>query len=69
MITNSLFSNCREFLAGCPPSLVKATASYAEENRLGLEPGDTVALIDERPDLSFVKGQNQRSFDIGTFPR
>lgn len=52
-----------------PPTVVKATANYAEENRLALETGDTIALIDERPDLHFVKGQNQRSFEIGTFPR
>lgn len=52
-----------------PPTVVKATANYAEENRLALDTGDTIALIDERPDLHFVKGQNQRSFEIGTFPR
>lgn len=31
--------------------------------------GDIIALIDERPDLRYIKGQNQRTFDIGTFPR
>lgn len=59
----------REFLVGVPPPLVKAIGFYSEENRLKIEQGDMIALIDERPDLNFIKGQNQRSFDIGTFPR
>lgn len=56
-------------MAGVPPPLAKAIGFYKEENRLVIEQGDMIALIDERPDLSFIKGQNQRSFDIGTFPR
>lgn len=59
----------REFLAGVPPPLVKAICTFNEENRLNVEIGDMIALIDERPDLKFIKGQNQRSFEIGTFPR
>ncbi len=47
----------------------KAIGFYNEENRLKIEQGDMIALIDERADLKFIKGQNQRSFDIGTFPR
>lgn len=47
----------------------KAICFYNEENRLKIEQGDMIALIDERADLKFIKGQNQRSFDIGTFPR
>lgn len=56
-------------MAGVPPPLAKAIVFYKEENRLAIEQGDMIALIDERPDLNFIKGQNQRSFDIGTFPR
>lgn len=62
------FTN-REILSGAPPTVVKATASYAEDQRLQLEPGDVIALIDDRAELNFVKGQNQRTFEIGTFPR
>lgn len=54
---------------GVPPVLVKATTSYASDTRLSIEQGDLIALIDGRPDLRFIKGQNQRTFDIGTFPR
>lgn len=34
-----------------------------------IEQNDTIAIIDGRPELKFLKGQNQRTFEIGTFPR
>lgn len=34
-----------------------------------IEQNDTIAIIDGRPELQFIKGQNQRTFEIGTFPR
>lgn len=49
--------------------MVRATSSYLADGRLTIDQGDIIALIDERPDLRYIKGQNQRSFDIGTFPR
>lgn len=52
-----------------PPLLVRAKSVYTVEGRLNINNGDIIALIDERPDLRFIKGQNQRTFDIGTFPR
>lgn len=64
--------NCfliREFLVGQAPQLVKATSTYCVDGRLKIEQNDTVAIIDGRPELSFLKGQNQRIFEIGTFPR
>jgi GTPase binding len=59
----------REFLVGQAPQLVKATSTYCVEERLKIEQNDTIAIIDGRPELSFLKGQNQRTFEIGTFPR
>ena len=59
----------REFLVGQAPQLVKATSTYCVEGRLKIEQNDTIAIIDGRPELSFLKGQNQRNFEIGTFPR
>lgn len=59
----------REFLSGVPPPLVKAGQTFNEENRLAIEQSDLIAIIDGRPDLKYIKGQNQRTFDIGTFPR
>lgn len=48
---------------------MKATSTYCVEERLKIEQSDTIAIIDGRPELSFLKGQNQRTFEIGTFPR
>lgn len=48
---------------------MKATSTYCVEGRLKIEQNDTIAVIDGRPSLSFIKGQNQRTFEIGTFPR
>lgn len=60
---------CREFLQGVSPALVKAIAPYINDGRLAIDQGDIIALIDGRPDLRYIKGQNQRTYDIGTFPR
>lgn len=51
------------------PPMVRAKSAYMADGRLTIDHGDILALIDERPDLRFIKGQNQRTFDIGTFPR
>lgn len=51
------------------PAMVRAKSAYLADGRLTIDHGDIIALIDERPDLRFIKGQNQRTFDIGTFPR
>lgn len=51
------------------PPMVRAKSPHMAEGRLTLDQGDIIALIDGRPDLRFIKGQNQRTFDIGTFPR
>lgn len=56
-------------MAGVPPPVVKAISTYNEVNRLQMDQGDSIALIDERPELKYIKGQNQRTFEIGTFPR
>ncbi|XP_067628913.1 activated Cdc42 kinase Ack [Eurosta solidaginis] len=63
------FAALKEFLIGMSPPLQKAARSYHEDNRLQVEPGDTLAIIDGRADLKLIKGQNQRTFDIGIFPR
>lgn len=48
---------------------MKATSTYCVEGRLKIEQNDTIAIVDGRPELQFIKGQNQRTFEIGTFPR
>lgn len=54
---------------GVPPPMVRAKTAYLTDGRLSIDQGDIIALVDERADLRFIKGQNQRTFDIGTFPR
>ncbi|XP_031630294.1 activated CDC42 kinase 1 [Contarinia nasturtii] len=63
------FAAIKEFMHCIPPPMVRAKSACMEEGRLSIDHGDILALIDERPDLRFIKGQNQRTFDIGTFPR
>ncbi|XP_011189037.2 activated Cdc42 kinase Ack [Zeugodacus cucurbitae] len=63
------FAALKEFLVGMSPPLYKAARAYREENRLQIDAGDTMAIIDGRADLKLIKGQNQRTFDIGVFPR
>lgn len=64
------FNQCyREFMHCVQPPSVRAKTSYMADGRLTIDQGDIIALIDGRPDLRFIKGQNQRTFDIGTFPR
>ncbi|XP_058457403.1 activated Cdc42 kinase Ack [Malaya genurostris] len=63
------FAAIKEFLTSTPPPIYRALMNYNAENRLSLNQGDTIAVIDARPELQFMKGQNQRTYDIGTFPR
>ncbi|XP_061390843.1 activated Cdc42 kinase Ack-like [Musca vetustissima] len=63
------FAAIKEFLVGVSPQVVKAAKAFNEPNRLAIEAGDSIAIIDGRPELKLIKGQNQRTFDIGIFPR
>ncbi|XP_055621634.1 activated Cdc42 kinase Ack [Toxorhynchites rutilus septentrionalis] len=63
------FAAIKEFLSATPPPIYRAVMNYSAENRLTLEQGDSIAIIDDRVELQFIKGQNQRTFEIGTFPR
>lgn len=54
---------------GISPPMVRAKSTHMSDGQLAINQGDIIALIDERPDLRFFKGQNQQTFDIGTFPR
>ncbi|XP_065367126.1 activated Cdc42 kinase Ack [Calliphora vicina] len=62
------FAAIKEFLVGVSPQLVKASKAFNESNRLQIDAGDTIAIVDGRPELKLIKGQNQRTFDIGIFP-
>lgn len=51
------------------PTVLNAITDYNEPNRLIMTVNDTIAIIDDRPELQFIKGQNLATFEIGTFPR
>lgn len=43
--------------------------SYRKQGQMTIEAGDAIVLIDKRPELHWWKGQNQRSLEVGLFPR
>ncbi|XP_013107988.2 activated Cdc42 kinase Ack [Stomoxys calcitrans] len=63
------FAAIKEFLVGASPQIVKAAKAFNEPNRLAIEGGDSITIIDGRSELKLIKGQNQRTFEIGVFPR
>ncbi|XP_053680345.1 activated Cdc42 kinase Ack [Anopheles nili] len=63
------FAAIKEFLTGVPPPMYRAVTNYSADNRLAVQQGDTIVIVDDRLELQFIKGQNQRTFDIGTIPR
>ncbi|XP_037887710.1 uncharacterized protein LOC119636447 [Glossina fuscipes] len=63
------FAAIKEFLVGTSPPILKAVRPCLEVNRLEISVGDNVAIIDGRHELKLIKGQNQRTFKIGIFPR
>ncbi|XP_064546129.1 activated Cdc42 kinase Ack [Drosophila montana] len=63
------FAALKEYLGSMSPPVMRATRSYHDAKGLQLEPGDSIAIIDGRSELKLIKGQNQRTYDIGVFPR
>ncbi|EDW79302.2 uncharacterized protein Dwil_GK13391 [Drosophila willistoni] len=63
------FAALKEYLASMSPPLMQASRSYHDAKGLQIESGDTIAIIDGRPELKLIKGQNQRTFEIGIFPK
>lgn len=51
------------------PFEVTATQTFDEADRLGLEYGDLVVVLDSQPDQFWWRGQNRRTGDLGSFPR
>lgn len=63
------FSEIKEFFHKCKPRLMKAIMKQDDPDKLLVNEGDELAIIDGQADLYWWKGQNQRTFDIGSFPR
>ncbi|CAH8436824.1 unnamed protein product [Schistosoma rodhaini] len=62
------FSYLAERLDQIRPTIVIATQNLDEADRLGLEAGDTVIIIDGKPREFWWRGQNTRTGEIGSFP-
>lgn len=51
------------------PSVMKALSRFDEPDKMSIEHGDQIVIIDGRPENYWWKGQNQRTFQVGVFPR
>ncbi|XP_063232759.1 activated Cdc42 kinase Ack [Bacillus rossius redtenbacheri] len=51
------------------PPVMKALRKFEEPNKMIIEEGDNIIVIDGRAELYWWKGQNQRTFQVGQFPR
>ncbi|XP_069685930.1 activated Cdc42 kinase Ack [Periplaneta americana] len=63
------FQALRDFLSETLPPVMKATQKFDEADKMHIEVGDTIIVIDGRAELYWWRGQNQRTFQIGQFPR
>lgn len=63
------FAFIKEFFRKVTPPVMKASGKQEEPDRLEIREGDDIAIIEGSAELYWWKGQNQRTFDIGTFPR
>jgi len=66
------FAALRAYLSESFPTEMRALQAFHEDNepsKLTLEEGEKIVVIDGRPDRYYWKGQSQKSFDIGLFPR
>lgn len=64
------FLALKDFLIEARPPLLRAIQRFSEPPpRLTLEIGDLIEVVDGRTENYWWKGQNQRTFEIGQFPR
>ncbi|KOC68004.1 Activated CDC42 kinase 1 [Habropoda laboriosa] len=63
------FASLRSSLTGMVPAVMKAVNHFEEAEKMIIEQGDQIVILDGRPENYWWKGQNQRTFQIGLFPR
>lgn len=63
------FASMRESFRKAMLPVMRAIVRQDDEDRLEIHVGDSIAIIDGQADAYWWKGQNQRTFDIGVFPR
>ncbi|KFO18826.1 non-receptor tyrosine-protein kinase TNK1 [Fukomys damarensis] len=62
------FSYLEELLQEAWPSQGRCVRDVTEPGALQMEPGDSVTIIEGSPDSTTWKGQNGRTFKVGSFP-
>ncbi|XP_012282721.1 activated CDC42 kinase 1 isoform X2 [Orussus abietinus] len=63
------FACLKDSLTGAVPSVMKALNRFEEPDKMAIEQGDQIVIIDGRPENYWWKGQNQRTFQVSLFPR
>ncbi|XP_043494183.1 activated CDC42 kinase 1 [Polistes fuscatus] len=63
------FASLKESLTGMVPSVMKALSDFDEADKMNIEQSDQIVIIDGRPENYWWKGQNQRTYQVGLFPR
>ncbi|CAH0554680.1 unnamed protein product [Brassicogethes aeneus] len=63
------FAALKEFFRKNATPVVKALGKQDDPDRLKVNEGDEIAVIDGGADLYWWKGQNLRTFDVGVVPR
>ncbi|XP_076637076.1 activated Cdc42 kinase isoform X2 [Colletes latitarsis] len=63
------FGTLRTSLTGMVPTVMKAVNHFEETDKMNIEQNDQIVILDGRPENYWWKGQNQRTFQIGFFPR
>lgn len=63
------FLALKDFLVEAKPLEIKAVENFEEPDKLAMQIDDVIQVIDGRPENYWWKGQNQRTFQVGCFPR
>lgn len=65
------FASLRVSLTSMVPTVMKAISSFAvsDPGKMTIKQGDQIIILDGQPENYWWKGQNQRTFQIGLFPR
>ena len=63
------FEALKDFLAETSPIQVRSRDNYHEEGKMIIDIDDRIYVIEGRAESVLWKGQNQRTFEIGYFPR
>ncbi|XP_058805113.1 activated Cdc42 kinase Ack [Phymastichus coffea] len=65
------FASLKENLTSMVPPVMKALNRFDETqpDKMQIEHGDQIVIIDGKPENYWWKGQNQRTFQVGLFPR